>query len=253
MRRSLVAGIFFVGCAALACSGAGGAGGLFSAPPGADGGPSSSGSGSSSGTASGGSGSGSSSGGKSSGSSGGSSSGSSSSGGGSGSSSGGGSGGGSGSSSGGGADASTDPGIYCGKTLGSTTYCPVGTDVCCARTVGGAGSGGSGGGAGTGTTTFRCESATSSTCENAGGTPIACDNEAECSGQLCCGSLDTSSNTYVTVQCQTTCDPAQNQYIFCDPNLAPSVCDSVPTNGGPPYTCTESTSLPGFYRCSNGT
>jgi hypothetical protein len=80
---------------------------------------------------------------------------------------------------------------------------------------------------------------------------ILCDNEVECPGQLCCGTLDQSSDTYTSVQCQATCDPTQDQYIFCDPSVTPSVCATIPTGGGTPYTCTQSGVLVGFYRCSN--
>jgi len=88
---------------------------------------------------------------------------------------------------------------------------------------------------------------------NGGGVPIQCDNEAECPGQFCCGTLDTGSDTYVSIQCQATCDPTQSQYVFCDPNAATDVCSTIPTNGGPAYTCLPSGVLEGYYRCSNGT
>jgi hypothetical protein len=238
MRVSKLVGPLVFAVAAIACGGATDAGGLFGAPSssgGVDAGHTgSSGGGSGSGSSGGGSG----------GSSGSGSGSGSSSGGGSGSSSGSGSGSGSGSSSGGsssggGEDAGSDPGIYCGTAGGGDTYCPVGKDVCCAK--------------GSGTSlSLHCASAASTTCANGGGLAIQCDNEAECPGQLCCGTLDPTSDTYTSVQCQATCDPTQNQYIFCDPNAATDVCATIPTNGGPPYTCTESSLLTGFYRCSNG-
>ena len=88
---------------------------------------------------------------------------------------------------------------------------------------------------------------------NGGGVAIPCDNEAECTGgQVCCGTLDTNNDVYVSVQCQSSCDPNQSEYVFCDPNATVDVCSSIPANGGPAYTCMASDVLPGYYRCTNG-
>ena len=64
---------------------------------------------------------------------------------------------------------SGDPGILCGAGTGAgKTYCPVGSQDCCATGSGAA-------------TKFRCEStATTPICN---GVAIACDNSAECGGQ----------------------------------------------------------------------
>jgi hypothetical protein len=120
-----------------------------------------------------------------------------------------------------------------------TKYCKLGSEDCCATGSGSA-------------TTYRCLSSSTDTCTNSGGVAIPCDDEAQCPGQLCCGSLDTTNNVYVSVQCQATCDPLQNQYVFCDPTAPVDVCATIATNGGPPYTCMASGVLPGYYRCSNG-
>ncbi len=93
----------------------------------------------------------------------------------------------------------------------------------------------------------------SASCSSLAGLAIPCDDTAECSGQFCCGLLDVNNDVYTAIQCQATCDPAQNQIVFCDPTAVPDVCASIPDNNGPPYTCGESTLLPGFYRCTNGT
>jgi hypothetical protein len=69
---------------------------------------------------------------------------------------------------------------------------------------------------------------------------------------VCCGTLDTSGQ-YFNVGCQTTCDPTQSEYTFCDPSATPDVCASIPANGGPAFTCQASAILTGYYVCNNGT
>jgi hypothetical protein len=153
----------------------------------------------------------------------------------------GGSSGGAGSSSGGmgsSSGTSADPGIYCGRSQTGDVYCTVDTQDCC---ISGSGQNAS----------YRCMTAL--TCGFSGAISVACDNSAECTGnQVCCGTIDPQSDTYEMVQCAASCDPENDEHTFCDPNAAVDVCASIPSDNGPPYTCTASTILPGYYVCSNG-
>jgi len=98
--------------------------------------------------------------------------------------------------------------------------------------------------------TYRCES-TMASCP--GGVAVTCDTPDECPGQVCCGVVDGNDDMYESIQCQDTCDPNDpTQHVLCDPNAVPDACASIPSVNGPPFTCTESTLLPGYYYCSDG-
>jgi hypothetical protein len=124
-----------------------------------------------------------------------------------------------------------DPGIYC-NTSGMSGYCAVQKEVCC---VTGVGTGGM--------LMYMCVPTVGAMdCAFTGGTPVACDDTADCSagGKVCCGTRQGSG--YSEVVCRTACDTAANQVRFCDPGIVPSDC---PT----PQACVPSTILIGYNVC----
>jgi hypothetical protein len=123
-------------------------------------------------------------------------------------------------------DAGNDPGIYCGTNGGSTpVYCTVKQQICCA--VFGA--------------DYTCQA-------NAGGcsgTPIACDDGADCPGTFCCGRFDQATG-YRSVSCMQNCTGTANGDTlvrFCNPKSVPDECASIGK------TCQPSQGLPGFNVC----
>jgi hypothetical protein len=126
-----------------------------------------------------------------------------------------------------------DPGIFCGKDpQGTDVFCAVGQQSCCAPTV-----------APGNVPPYTCVSQGG----QCSGTRIACDDTADCSGKICCGAFDNTTQSYTDVTCRSSCSgtgPNGTTLLrFCDPALSPSDCP-VGT------TCLESGILPGFYRCN---
>jgi hypothetical protein len=92
------------------------------------------------------------------------------------------------------------------------------------------------------TPTYTCRPSTTSACA---GTPIFCDDQADCGGQICCGQFNATLG-YRIVTCMTTCtgELDGNQLIrFCNPKVLPDECAALGK------TCQPSTGLVGFYRC----
>jgi hypothetical protein len=125
-----------------------------------------------------------------------------------------------------------DPGVRCGEQNGSTRYCSGSSNSCCYT----ASPGNPGGGGGS----FKCEPSASSACA---GLAIECDDDADCKGQICCGTL--INNRYQSVRCSITCgNTGTGTFIhFCDPNAAIDVC------AADNLQCMPSSVLPGYYRC----
>jgi hypothetical protein len=114
-----------------------------------------------------------------------------------------------------------DPGIFCG----TGTSCPIVTDVCCA----------------TPGATFMCQSAA----VQCAGTPIACDDMADCGGLICCGRFN-ANDGYRSVECRPTCTgqlDGDTLVRFCDPTAATDECASIGKS------CKASGSLIGYFRC----
>lgn len=134
------------------------------------------------------------------------------------------------SSSGGQPDAEVDldpMNVYCTNAIG---YCGAATPACCGR-KNGDGS----------VNPFQCKAA----CDAATETVITCDDDQDCQGQICCIVHNESNGQPLTVQCQDTCQPANNVTRMCDPRK-PDPC--APFNE---TTCRPHPGLPGLYACIN--
>jgi hypothetical protein len=78
--------------------------------------------------------------------------------------------------------------------------------------------------------------------DNCTGTPMTCDNTAECPmGMVCCGQLDQLQMSYQQVACASDCSNFNmGQRQFCDP-MANDCLNQT--------TCQPSMILPGYYAC----
>jgi hypothetical protein len=118
-----------------------------------------------------------------------------------------------------------DTKIACGANL----TCTVGSQLCCAVNLA------------SGTPSFSCKPS-SSRCE---GTPITCDDGADCPGQMCCGQFS-ADNGYRSISCMPSCSGTMNGdklVRFCNPSAQPDECAA---QGG---VCRASAGFVGYYRC----
>ncbi len=110
------------------------------------------------------------------------------------------------------------PEISCGATS-----CPDPAQFCCANPDGG----------------DSCENRKDElACMGSGGTPVACNEGAQCPGGVCCGQLNGSDTGYENVRCEPSCTAVSSgQVRFCNPDA------------GECTFCHMSSLLPGFYVC----
>jgi hypothetical protein len=120
-------------------------------------------------------------------------------------------------------DAAPDPGIACG----SGPYCAPSSQTCCVSSS---------------VLSMQRRCAAGNSCGQ--GTPVHCDDTADCpSGQVCCGT-DYTNIGYTDVSCRMTCGPSTftMTYVrFCDPNN--NDCPSTSPN------CKASTIITGYNVC----
>jgi hypothetical protein len=129
------------------------------------------------------------------------------------------------------ADAGPLPPVYCGDAAA----CAVPADFCCVRMIGGA-------------FKYSCEGATGmkmASCSGFQGTPVSCEQGADCPGHFCCGTKADGGNAYETVECQNTCDQdaGSGNIIFCNPDVMPDECAPFGKK------CKPSMLLPGLDVC----
>lgn len=133
-----------------------------------------------------------------------------------------------------GKDASPPPkngAVACGSTNGQTAYCTPG-QACCIQS-GPPGQGSVDGGAPT------CALPNPAFCP---GVLVACDDDSDCLGLACCGTL--IDNNYTIVTCAVSCGPlGPTQSHLCNPNAAIDVCAAQG------LTCVPSARLPGYWHC----
>jgi hypothetical protein len=128
-------------------------------------------------------------------------------------------------------DAGPLPPLSCGDAAA----CAVPADFCCVRMIGGA-------------FKYACESATAmkmASCTGFQGTPVSCEQGADCPGQFCCGTKADGGAAYESVECQKTCDQdaGGSHIIFCNPEVIPDECAPFGRK------CKPSTLLPGLDVC----
>jgi hypothetical protein len=142
---------------------------------------------------------------------------------------------------GGGKDSGPKPGSVVPTLCGSSLNCTSSSPTCCAtQTNNGL----------TTTSTYSCTSNASS-CNATGDAPVACRDQNDCSGQLCCGELfdPTATNGYQHVICESTCVAKDDagaftaHIPFCTIGQIPDVC--APSG----LTCQASSIMPGFNVC----
>ena len=122
--------------------------------------------------------------------------------------------------------AGVDPGVSCGAHA-----CAVGSEICCATN------------ALVSSPSYSCRTSAS----QCGGTPIACDDAADCGGLVCCGRFD-PEHGYRSISCMASCSgtlDGEQLVRFCDPNAHPDECAA---QGG---SCRASSEILGLYRCES--
>jgi hypothetical protein len=82
--------------------------------------------------------------------------------------------------------------------------------------------------------------AKATSCYTSGNTPVECDQAADCTTGICCGTINESDTGYDYVRCQATCSGTNPQIIFCNSS---SECASI---GG---TCQMSDLMPAYTVC----
>jgi hypothetical protein len=80
-------------------------------------------------------------------------------------------------------------------------------------------------------------------CRDEGGSPVECDQGADCPGEQCCGLRNENQTAYLLVACTSKCGP--NEILFCNPSSSTDVAACAALGG----TCNESELLPGLYVC----
>jgi hypothetical protein len=119
--------------------------------------------------------------------------------------------------------------VGCGKNGGVAQSCDLASEICCVSDAAPAAE-------------YECV-APFGAC--IGGTPIRCDEKADCQipGQVCCGTL-ASGGGYTSVECSFNCTSVAGitRARFCNPNVLPSECPSG-------TSCKASQSLAGFFVC----